>query len=261
MRKRFSKYTKFKYLQSWQYRRSLQNYQIVNGYENQKLVESIVQKNLIYRKNLQNKELDFQAYRTIAAIGAVLDGKTNFSVLDLGGGGGHHSAIAEITYPETKFNWVVLETEALASEANKRVSSESLRFISSFSEIKSDECYDLLYSNSALQYTPNPLEYLANLLDLNCDSLFITRVPLAINRTSFSYLQESMMSHNGPGESDSRLPDSKVTYINRIVNRAEFERVIKSKFEIEFTFREGISDVARFGDEVQTFGYLCRRYR
>jgi putative methyltransferase (TIGR04325 family) len=145
----------------------------IQGYEHPELVEVIFQKTKAYRPKSRWNE-------------------TARTVLDFGGGCGLH-------YKESGLDakWAVVETPAMVARA-RELETDKLRF---FTSIKAAADWlgdiDMVYSNGALQYTPNPEAVLRELIDLRASMLLWRRTVLSPERKT--ELQSSRLADNGPG--------------------------------------------------------------
>ena len=228
---------------------------LIEGYQNDRLLELILFKNLQQRSNVNRINLDAQSFKTIASIGLGLRNKSNFSVLDFGGGGGHHQFTAKKIFKDVQFDWTIIETERLAQMAGSLIQDEGLTFASDLNSLESTKFYDLIFSNSALQYTEEPLDTLEKLLNLNFENLFITRIPLT-NSNPFTYYQESLLSNNGPGVAGRDVEESTVIYKNHIANKESVESLLDENLSEWILVDEGAWDPLRFGEAVRTYSYV-----
>jgi putative methyltransferase (TIGR04325 family) len=229
-----------------------------SGYESKQLVDLIITKNKNFRNNI-NTSLDLNALRIISAI-SLLGIQKQLNVLDFGGGGGHHHATAQAVFPEKNFRWTVIETGALVKAAADRLEITNLYFSENFTEQAAlGDTIDLIHSNSAIQYTDNPVNTIKLLKGLDYKYMFITKVPLAIDSESFEYVQESRMSSNGPGAMPGGLRDSIVEYPAKIIKYSEFKKILSHGCEILYELNEGPWDSIRFGRTVGTFTFALRK--
>lgn len=117
------------------------------------------------------------------------------SVLDFGGGCGLHYKQAQL--PNAR--WAVVETPVMVERA-KQLSTDKLQF---FTSIRSAADWlghvDLVYSDGALHYTPNPSEILAELCALGAANMRWRRTWLSKLDEVESGIQYSILEDNGPG--------------------------------------------------------------
>ena len=226
------------------------------GYENEDLVDLIVWKNLQLRKQAAEKKFDLQSLRTISAVGLSIDGSSSMKVLDFGGGGGHHQLIAKSMFPEVQFEWHVAETEILSNTASKSINVEGLSFTSSSNENIKSKSFDLIFSNSALQYLNDPIKTLETLLGFNFRKIFITRIPLTTESKPFSYFQISKLSDNGPGLPPANFKDRRISYETHIRTQSQFESLLNKRLTDWISIDEGPWDSALLGSKVRTYTFF-----
>jgi putative methyltransferase (TIGR04325 family) len=236
--------------------KSNQKYEI--GYENEKLVNLIIEKNLIIRSIQETPQVDANFFRTVSAIGLANSNSSNLRVLDFGGGGGHHLVTARLSFPDKSFSWVVVETPALVAAATQRIDDQSLRFIGSIDSLSDQDQFDLVHSNSAIQYTQNPIKTMEELFAINSPLFVLTRVPLSMGKTQIEYIQISNMSQNGPGKAPNNFRDAKIGYSIRIPSKSAVEELLTNlKFKFQF-LDEGPWDATKHGSSVKTFTLIAR---
>lgn len=158
----------------------------LDGYENPELVEVIFQKTRAFRPT-------------------ELWNETAKTVLDFGGGCGLHYKCAG-----PKVRWAVVETPAMVKRA-RELATDQLQFFTSIraaadwlSEV------EMMHSNGALQYTPDPEAALRELCALRAETMLWRRVQLSPGGTMVS-VQTSRLVDNGPGKL-SGVRDKKIRY-------------------------------------------------
>ena len=109
------------------------------------------------------------------------------SVLDWGGGLGHYAALAQAVMPEVRFDWHCREVPSVVHAgqgANPDVTFHA-----------DDSClertYDLVVASSSLQYEPDWASLLLRLGTAAARFLLVTRVPIALDASSFVVLQRA----------------------------------------------------------------------
>ncbi|MEK9285521.1 hypothetical protein MTR72_38985 [Bradyrhizobium sp. ISRA442] len=128
-----------------------------------------------------------------------------------------HYKLAERRSPGIR--WAVVETPGMVARASE-LATERLRF---FSDIDSAAAWlgeiDLMHSNSALQYTPDPPATLKRLCGLNARTMYWARLWLTdrVRRET----QTSYLSDNGP-RALVGLPEKLVRYDRTSVMEADF---------------------------------------
>ena len=229
-------------------------------YEDKELVDVVVDKNLIYRKKLESDPVfDLPSLRTLIALGAI-QSSSNLNVLDFGGGGGYHYSIAKTALdPSKTINWCVVETLAMSHRA-QRLADGSLSFFPDISSARDSFAeFDLVFTSSALQYCPNPLSLLRELVDLDAPYLFITRTPFLESNKTIITTQVSSLQNNGPGPLPGKYTDRKIRYPITYVSRRIVEKVITEKYDIRFRIDESDGGFSFGNEQISTMGYLCVR--
>jgi len=145
----------------------------LEGYEHPELVEVIFQKTKTYQPSGEWPEI----------AGAT-------SVLDFGGACGIHYKQAQL--PNVR--WAVVDTPAMVARASE-LATAKLKFFSSIQEAAAWlGPIDVMHSNGALQYTPNPESTLRRLCGLRASRMIWKRVYFGPSEH-----QISLLSSNGPG--------------------------------------------------------------
>ncbi|WKA26545.1 class I SAM-dependent methyltransferase [Bradyrhizobium roseum] len=154
--------------------------QAIEGYENEELVDTI------FRKTV--------AYDPKGDWALVSDIKT---VLDFGGGAGLHYKLARLQNPDIR--WAVVETQAMVRRASE-LATDRLKFFSDIGPAADwlDDV-DLMHSNGAIQYVPNPIEVVRSLCAVRPAAIVWRRVPTNDGEAEVREMQTSFLSDNGPG--------------------------------------------------------------
>ena len=228
------------------------------GYKNEKLIDLVIQKNIALRNQIVVNQVDNQFFRLAAAVGLARTNKVDMRVLDFGGGAGHHQLIAALAYPDIAFDWTVVETPGLTDSAKQMISVEGLKFISDLNALKDEIGFDLVHSNSAIQYTSDPLATLEALASLRSTLFYFTRIPMSTSGKCINYNQVSKLSANGPGTPPVDFVDSRITYPVTIPSRIDVEKLLQTNNLIWFVVDEGPWEQSRFGDKVRTFSVIAR---
>ncbi|PIT04103.1 hypothetical protein TSA1_27510 [Bradyrhizobium nitroreducens] len=155
----------------------------IEGYESEELVD------IIFRKTIA-----FQGEEDWPLVTGLR------TVLDFGGGAGVHYKTAQRQLPDIR--WAVVETPAMVRRA-KKLSTDSLRFFEQIGEAADwlgD--VDLVHSNGAIQYVPDPVETIRSLCAIAPRKLVWHRVPISDGEARRE-VQTSYLSDNGPGQVSS----------------------------------------------------------
>jgi len=154
--------------------------EVIQGYENPELVETIFLKTINY-----NPDSDWPL---VAGIN---------TVLDFGGGAGLHYKVARRQRPDIR--WAVVETPAMVQRA-KELGTDRLMFFERIDQAADWlGTVDLIHSNGAIQYVPDALETVRTLCSVRPAMLAWYRVP--ISEETRREVQTSYLSDNGPGSS------------------------------------------------------------
>ncbi|OKO68557.1 hypothetical protein AC629_42025 [Bradyrhizobium sp. NAS80.1] len=177
---------------------------IIEGYEHPELVSEIFAKTVAAEPSGEWPEI-----RSIE------------TVLDFGGACGIHYKLAHREAPLIR--WAVVETPAMVRQATQ-LETDRLRF---FETIEAAAAWlggiDLMHSNGAVQYTPNPLEMVRQLANVGATRMQWKR--LFFSDQAISERQRSMLVENGPRPKGKplRLSTKAVTYDRKSFSRPEFE--------------------------------------
>lgn len=155
----------------------------IEGYESEELVDIIFRKTIAYQGQAN--------WPLVAGLG---------TVLDFGGGAGVHYKTARVQSPDIR--WAVVETPAMVRRANE-LATDKLRF---FEQIEAAADWlgnvDLIHSNGAIQYVPDPVATIRSLCAIAPGKLVWHRVPISDGETRRE-IQTSYLSDNGPGQASS----------------------------------------------------------
>jgi putative methyltransferase (TIGR04325 family) len=169
-------------------RRLIPPSETIEGYEQPELIEVIFLKTLAF-----NPQGDWLEMKGVS------------SVLDFGGGCGIHYKQAR----SPGIRWAVVETPAMVERA-KELATEKLQFFTSIS-VAADwlGSIDVMHSNGALQYTPDPEQTIRQLCALQAKKMLWQRVLLS-NSHAEREIQSSLLGDNGPGT--LRIKEKTVRY-------------------------------------------------
>jgi|GraSoi2013_100cm_1033763.scaffolds.fasta_scaffold49529_2 putative methyltransferase (TIGR04325 family) len=164
----------------------------LDGYENPELIEMVYQKTLAYKP-----------------VGTWPDMVGASSVLDFGGACGLHYKMATQRSPGIR--WAVVETPAMVARASG-LATDKLRF---FTDIADAADWlgpiDVMHSNGALLYVPDPMSTLSRLCRLGAPTMLWERMNLSRHRTEVK-TQISRLTDNGPGRAPRGSANKLVRY-------------------------------------------------
>jgi putative methyltransferase (TIGR04325 family) len=230
------------------------------GYLNCELAKIVVEKNRIFRDTLQKeKTLDLDVVRTsVGLLNPCSHAKQGtLRVIDFGGGAGYHHTIAKFLLGSSlRMRWNVVETAEMAHQA-KSLETDELRFFDNLDAAQKDlGQVDLILASGSLPYCPDPLAMLSALLKIDAEYLFITRTHLSEDPSRSITIQNSLRSTNGPGPLPKGFADGVIRYPLTFESRKTFEDLIKTRYFIKRTFREGGIYKVR-NKSFYMFGYMC----
>jgi putative methyltransferase (TIGR04325 family) len=165
----------------------------VAGYETDTAVESIIASiQQVHAISNETKELssrDLQIISSFAiAIAAVGVSNTKIKVVDVGGAGGDYFFMFANAMPAVTFDWVVVETPALAAAISKTETGlgRGIRWVSSLDEAGSD--FDIALLSSVMQYVDDPYGLLTKVAH-KCKVMIINRIPLTTSKVDQATVQ------------------------------------------------------------------------
>lgn len=220
--------------------KSINNISIINDYNDIELTGMVIKKNLIFKTNLDlNKTIDLAALRSVFGLCISLVGnKKKLTVLDFGGGGGYHYFLSKLIFNQ-EFNWNIVETKNMVSEAKKHINNNELFFYDSIEKaIDGNKKFDLFFASSSFQYCDNQNEILDQILNLEPQYLFFTKTPFSNDEEIIGESQLSKFSDNGPGPLPKGYNDFVISYPIFIMNFNSFISKLKIKYELKFQINE-----------------------
>ncbi|MET0675959.1 MAG: hypothetical protein ABW175_09190 [Bradyrhizobium sp.] len=174
----------------------------IDGYEHPELLDVIHRKAVDYRP-----EREWVEMRGVS------------SALDFGGGCGHHYKDAVLASPDIR--WAVVETPGMVARAAD-LATDRLRFFDSMESARDWlGPIDVMHSNGAVQYAPEPLKTVQSLCALGAQQLIWSRIALSGSGMRQT-LQSSRLSDNGPGKAPRGLANKTVRYVVTAIPEAEF---------------------------------------
>lgn len=121
------------------------------------------------------------------------------TVLDFGGGGGRHG-FAEIDGAITA--WAVVETPSMVLACSEQINHQVISYHESVANAQKEAgSFDLVHVSSSLQYTPNPLVFLEQLIALNpkriiFEKLVVTGRHQPVRLSQYSFLADNLPDRN-----------------------------------------------------------------
>jgi len=241
---------------------------VAGSYEEKDLIKVIVAKTKKYlaKENINglinfDSISDARTTRTLFAIAAGINKKT-ITILDFGGSAGiHYFTAKQLISNDISLKWCVVETESMVKEAkNEGIENEELLFFSSIDEAANKiSNFDIIYSNYALCYTPNPLMYLEQLLQTNFEKFFLTNTAMNSENKEVVGLQTSTLSTNGVGRDipdHLEISDREIIYPFTIPSKQQVESIIKQYGNIVYSIKEVEATYNTIDGSFNNYGYL-----
>jgi len=229
-----------------------------DGYKQSEIVDVVVAKTLIVKSKMEEGPvLDLDSLRTVIGLAGSQPSK-GLTVIDFGGASGAHYRTARTILGKSfPLRWHVVETEEMAETAGAVLADDSLRF---FSTLDSAEVglgsIDLILASGSLQYTPDPLSFLKQILSIKAKHIFITRTVLTDTDQAFTMIQVSRLAAHGAGPLPEAFKDREILTPVTIVEREEFEQELKETYEIRFGILEDKGAYRHNGETFNMFGYF-----
>lgn len=205
------------------------------GYSDEYLVNCVVEKNRIYRDNLNTigfilPKRFLQVYFSVLMVSP----KDKISVLDFGGGGGtNYFLMRKYLGDNINITWHVVETPALAAKASDILSTDSLKFFDSIEKAQENIEFDLILAIGSLHFIEYPLIALKQLLNIKTPYFYFCHTPLTFNSKSIVCIQNSLLSDNGPGPLPEGYDDCIIQYPYTILNGPYFLKTINKLYKTD----------------------------
>jgi len=200
--------------------------------------------------------------RAINAVGwalaeSELRGAKVFNVIDFGGSAGFNYFASVAAFRSVSFRWAVVETPALVERARRDVGGPFLTFHATHQEaVAAMGQPHLIFSAGALQYHPEPLAALQELVELNAPSLVLFRTALSDSSNAVYAIQEAMLSQH-LHSALTETCDSLVRYPVTFVPRSAVRDVLASSYEIVAEIDEGVLNP--LPTPMHGYAFFCRR--
>jgi len=170
---------------------------------------------------------------------AALAGRTSpVKVIDVGGAAGaHYLSLRPLIHPAVGLEWVVVETQEMVLAARKLPHSTETQFESSLEAAlaRLEDGPDLLLASGVLMCLPDPISALKAFVGTGARTIVFTRTGLSPDDETRIMVQSSRLSENGPGPLPEGFVDQTVRYPNTFIPQAEFEKILKSRYEIRYS--------------------------
>jgi putative methyltransferase (TIGR04325 family) len=197
------------------YTEALKNSKTPEGYSNRLVARVVAEKTKQFRNTLSvKKELELGDLRASSfLVMAGTKSREELKVIDFGGACGYHYYICKSLIPNQRFDWRVIETESMVTEAQEIHHPNELSFFTDTNlAVKDGWVPNAIFASSSIQYHEQPLLAWKNLLELQSDLVFITRTPLSMLTVPIISIQTSQLSANGPGPLPVEFEDVQIEY-------------------------------------------------
>ena len=170
------------------------------------------------------------------------------SIADLGGGAGIDFFIAREIF-DSNLNWDCIETDTMCDVASRANFHSNLKFMSIESFLKKKNTGGFsLYCNSSIQYIPDPIETVNQLLLKRPLKVAIVRTPFVLIGENVKQIQISKLSKNGPQigsfttsqlnvQNSVNIP--KLEELRAVLDRNGYEIICENVQDGSFTQRNG----------------------
>lgn len=151
-------------------------------------------------------------------------------VLDFGGGGGRHG----FQYFEGAVTtWAVVETPSMVRVCSEQIHHPSLSFHESISEAaRLHGKFDVVHVSSSLQYTPDPEEFLRQLVGLHSKRLIFEKLVVTKSESAVVITQYSFLADNLPAGVKVGNPLSITKYMLTAIPEWELLRQVGKRYKL-----------------------------
>ncbi len=235
------------------------------GYENDVIVRLVQQKARRERALLTAAPYPHIANPGLASLIATVNRagaeRKHLRVVDFGGAdGGHYEVVRRCVDPSIHFKWVVAETPEMAA-AMQEFSHSELQFVSSIKAAAGTlSGVDLVYTSSALQYTPEPYVFLEKLCSLGAEFMIFNRQSLTEGNSDVVTVQRSLLSWHGSKEAGGvNFEDREVRYPHTSMQVKKMEEIVRRSYDILYTFEDDTGFRKLKGERIVGRNYVCVR--
>jgi putative methyltransferase (TIGR04325 family) len=226
-----------------------------HGYEDQELAEVMLAKTQMLLRS------DLGAVLYPPFVNALMDsisasrGNGPVRVLDFGGSFGLYYFLCRqlASFP---IRWAVVESETVAN-LGQALASDHLSF---FSNLRAAQDWlmaaDIIFANGAIQYTPDPVSVLSQLVELKAQRLLFLRTAIARGATQIT-IQDSLLSSNGPGGLPPGVTDRPLRYPRTFLARHLVYDTLW-KYRIEELPRDDREPLMKAGRTIVDAGWCAR---
>lgn len=228
------------------------------SWEDSQVVEAIVTATSVFNSGISSaRRLPLDSPLKVLPALAALGSAPFLRVVDFGGGAGSHYSVARaVLAGAVSLDWSVVETTELVKHAQQFSTTELKFFDSIMAARKESKKIDLVFSSGALQYMPDPISSLRELLAIRAKHVYLTRIGLSDFGRSASMIQQSRLSQQGPAPLSKGIKDTRVAYPVTLVSRSQFENQIREDYFIRFLVEEERDAYRAGGKGFHMYGYF-----
>jgi len=231
-----------------------------NDYENDEIINLVKAKSINYRKELLQTSFPKINMGVMPILQAIQNTDGSVVIFDFGGADGIYYLQTRRCVPlSVQLIWCVIETPKMCA-AMKEFETEELKFFPGIAEASNHvkRNPDIFHTSSTLQYTEDPLKYLALICNAGAKFLVFNRQSLTRGDAALVSVQTSLLSWHGQGSLPSGFTERVIQYPHTNIPQQEFERVISSNYEIIYAFEDssGVKTVNK--EPIAGTCYFCR---
>jgi putative methyltransferase (TIGR04325 family) len=229
------------------------------SYDSRKLARLVRDKTVIFRQAPVPSEpvADLAMIATIARIGAA---DRALRVIDFGGACGAHFFLARAAFPGARWDWRVIETEAMAAEG-RTLEAEGLSFFTDLGQAAEGFEADLIHTAGTLQCIPNPGETLRQLVNIGARSLILGRLGMSESGAPVFTVHRHQMSLNGRGPAPAGFADETCSYPFQFPARSEIEAILAGGYRVALKAPDASGVFPVRGARLSGAAYLCELIR
>lgn len=232
------------------------------GYETSELVDVIVLKTKTNgNKIFDNLSLNSSGLSSLSALLYLGQQFKTINVIDLGGSTGLlYHMMRPFLDNNTRLNWCVVESAALAAKSKEVFTTSELRFSDDLEQaIKEAGDLHLVICSGVIQYLPKPYQALETLAASNSRYLLFSRMCFSKRTTDVIILQKSMLSANGYGPLPAGYQDKESYYPQTSIQKEKFLQIFSDQYKATFTFSDDSG--VHYPEWQEGFGILLKRAR
>lgn len=229
------------------------------GWNDDSLTETIVADAKLARDRAVVTPLELRAIQAVAwalADGAGVSG--SLRVVEFGGSAGFNYSPMQAFFPSVDIRWAIVETPAMVRSAAQELAGVNLSFMTSLKEAAGTIAVpDLVFSCGVLQYLPDPLSTLRDLIALEAPRLVLFRTALNGGDAPVYAVQEAVLSQHLVSRKVIGDIDRQVRYPVTFAPRAAFRDVLRGAYDIVAEVDEGVLNP--LPSPMHGFAFFCRR--